>query len=236
MVGTPPRVRFMRRCSRWRTSFFSCDSRWLTRSFARRRPISSLVSPGPRPPMPPVRRERESSFCARRGMLYFSCASSTCSLPSRLSARCAKMSRISWVRSMTLRSLSFAIDESCTGVRSRSKISTCASSCMARTITSSSLPLPRTCLGSMRSRTCTMVSTTSTPAVYASSRSSRIPSFARRSASRSDLSPTWSRMARPSFAWTSRVRVLRANSASRPDMSSATSTSTWPGGSGPTSR
>ena len=33
------------------------------RSRARRRPISSFVSPGPRPPMPPVRRESESSSC-----------------------------------------------------------------------------------------------------------------------------------------------------------------------------
>ena len=44
------------------------------------------------------------------------------------------------------------------------------------------------------------------------------------------------RIARPSLAWTSRARVFRANSASSPAMSSATSTSTWPSGSGPTSR
>ena len=38
-----------------------CASRCVTRSLARRRPISSFVSPGPRPPIPPVRRERASS-------------------------------------------------------------------------------------------------------------------------------------------------------------------------------
>ena len=38
-----------------------------------------------------------------RGSRYFSCASSTCSLPSRVRARRAKMSRISCVRSTTLR-------------------------------------------------------------------------------------------------------------------------------------
>ena len=37
----------------------------------------------------------------RRGMRYLSCASSTCSWPSRVRARLAKMSRMSWVRSST---------------------------------------------------------------------------------------------------------------------------------------
>ncbi len=46
---------------------------------------------------------RERVVLSRRGAAsrYFICASSTWSLPSRLSARCAKMSRMSCVRSMT---------------------------------------------------------------------------------------------------------------------------------------
>src|SRR5882672_6309182 len=47
------------------------------------------------------------------------------------------MSRMSWVRSMTLRSLSLAIADVCAGVSSRSKTSTSAPTCIARTITSS---------------------------------------------------------------------------------------------------
>ena len=94
------------------------------RSRARRRSISSLVSPGPRPPMPPVRRDSIVSFSMQARQRYWSCASSTCSLPSRLCARCAKMSRISCVRSMTLRSVDFADRARLRGRESGSKIST----------------------------------------------------------------------------------------------------------------
>ena len=56
--------------------------------------------------MPPARREN-AEFCpmTSRGNRYFSCASSTCSLPSLLCARWANMSRISCGRSMTFRSV-----------------------------------------------------------------------------------------------------------------------------------
>ena len=67
-----------------------------------RRSTSSLVSPGPRVPMPPPSRDSSGPAPISRGSRYFSCASSTCSLPSRVRARRAKMSRISCVRSTTL--------------------------------------------------------------------------------------------------------------------------------------
>ena len=74
------------------------------RSRTRRRSTSSCVSPGPRVPTPPPPGARGASTGAvSRGSRYWSCASSTCSLPSRLRARCAKMSRMSALRSMTLR-------------------------------------------------------------------------------------------------------------------------------------
>ena len=71
---------------------------------SRRRSVSSFVSPGPRVPMPPPSRDSavaRSRPAAAAGTC--SCASSTCSLPSRVRARRAKMSRISCVRSTTLR-------------------------------------------------------------------------------------------------------------------------------------
>ena len=81
----------------------------------RRRSVSSLVSPGPRVPMPPPRRDSAAPAPTRRGSRYFSWASSTCSLPSRVRARRAKMSRMSWVRSMTFRSSASSRWRSCAG-------------------------------------------------------------------------------------------------------------------------
>ena len=72
-----------------------------TRVRARRRSVSSWLSPGPRVPTPPPRRSRCCHMPRMRGRLYSSCASSTWSLPSELRACCAKMSRISCVRSTT---------------------------------------------------------------------------------------------------------------------------------------
>ena len=47
----------------------------------RRRSVSSFVSPGPRVPMPPPSRDSAALEPTSRGSRYFSCASSTCSLP-----------------------------------------------------------------------------------------------------------------------------------------------------------
>ena len=109
-----------RRCRTWSIS------RWIAwmRTRIRRRSVSSFVSPGPRVPMPPPSRDNAVPLPARRGSRYFNCASSTCHLPSRVRARRAKMSRINWVRSMTLRSSLFSSWRSWAGVSSLSKITT----------------------------------------------------------------------------------------------------------------
>ncbi len=73
------------------------------------------------------------------------------------------------VRSMTLRSVKSAMACACPGVRSGSKISTLASSCMARISTSSSLPRPIRYLGSASGRRCSTTPITRTPAVRHSS-------------------------------------------------------------------
>ena len=79
------------------------------RELIRRRSISILVSPGPRPPMPrppaarpPTWRDSDSPQPRRRGSRYCIWASSTCALPSFERACWAKMSRIRAVRSTTL--------------------------------------------------------------------------------------------------------------------------------------
>ena len=64
---------------------------------ASRRSVSSCDSPGPRVPTPPPSRSRCCHMPRMRGRLYSSCASSTWSLPSALTACWAKMSRISCV-------------------------------------------------------------------------------------------------------------------------------------------
>ena len=88
-------------------SSISCSRPWIRiRIF--RRSTSSLVSPGPSVPMPPPSRDISVPMPTSRGSRYFSCASSTWSLPSRVRARLAKMSRMSCVRSTTLRSQTLA--------------------------------------------------------------------------------------------------------------------------------
>ena len=72
--------------------------------------------------MPPPCRDSASLEPTSRGIRYLSCASSTCSLPSRVRARRAKMSRMSWVRSMTLRSSAASRLRSCAGESSLSKM------------------------------------------------------------------------------------------------------------------
>ena len=60
----------------------------------RRWSVSSCDSPGPRVPMPPPSLSRWLHWPASRGSRYWCWASSTCSCPSRVRARRAKMSRI----------------------------------------------------------------------------------------------------------------------------------------------
>ncbi len=89
---------------------------------------------------------------ASRGYVYSICASSTCSLASYVWARVAKMSRISSDRSITLIPSPYGRPASslmifsrlpiCDGDKSLSKMTTSASSLMARRAISSALPLP----------------------------------------------------------------------------------------------
>ena len=65
--------------------------------------------------MPPPSRDSAAPEPTSRGSRYLSCASSTCHLPSRVRARRAKMSRISCVRSITLRSSRSSSCRSCAG-------------------------------------------------------------------------------------------------------------------------
>ena len=99
---------------------------------ASRRSVSSCDSPGPRVPTPPPRRSRCCHMPRMRGRLYSSCASSTWSLPSALTACWAKMSRISCVRSTTrvvervlevalLRRVELVVDEQALGLGRRER-------------------------------------------------------------------------------------------------------------------
>ena len=83
------------RCNaRVRSTVFNRRFRWLIRSRILRRSTSNWVSPGPRVPMPPPSRDKCVHWRVNRGKRYSSCASSTCSFPSLLRARWAKISRI----------------------------------------------------------------------------------------------------------------------------------------------
>ena len=96
----------------------------------RRRSVSSWVSPGPRRPMPPFCRSRWVQPRTRRVDRCDSCASSTCSLPSKLRARCAKMSKINPLRSRTRRLVSFSRLRSWLGLRVWSTSTRSASCCI----------------------------------------------------------------------------------------------------------
>ena len=108
-----------------------------------------------------------------RGRLYSSCASSTWSFPSALTACWAKMSRISCVRSTTRAASASSSARCCVGSSSSSTSRTSALA-VARTacFSSSSLPLPTYVRGPGCARCWTSSPTGSTPAVRASSRSS----------------------------------------------------------------
>ena len=74
-----------------------------------RRSVSSFVSPGPLVPIPPPKRDKYFPWPTRRGNKYSSWANSTCSFPYFDRARKAKMSKISWTRSITGTTIKSAI-------------------------------------------------------------------------------------------------------------------------------
>ena len=144
----------------------------LIRRRIRRRSVSSLVSPGPLVPMPPPRRDKAADAPTKRGSRYRNCASSTWSLPSRVRARRAKMSRMSWVRSMTRSSRIFSMLRSWAGVSSLSKMTNERSDSWHAALSISSLPDPISVAASGRSRSCVKRMTGSMSAASANPASS----------------------------------------------------------------
>ena len=137
-----------------------------------RRSTSSFFSPGPLVPMPPPSLDIARPMPTRRDERYRSCASSTCSLPSPVMACCAKISRITIVRSMTLHESAFSKFFICTGVSSSSVTMPLAPVASRSSASSSSLPLPRYVPGCADSRFWIRRPTVSAPAVFTSSASS----------------------------------------------------------------
>ena len=121
----------------------SCSFSWPIRLWISRRSISSFFSPGPRVPMPPPRRDSEARIPTSLAARYFNCASSTWIFPSLVFARCAKMSRITMVLSITLHSSSCSRLFSCAGESSSSQITPVASKSYNNSFSSSSFPFPR---------------------------------------------------------------------------------------------
>ena len=136
------------------------------RAWMWRRSSSSLVSPAPRrapapPPPPPPWRLRLSPIPWSRGRRYFKRASSVCNLPSPVTARLRKISRISMVRSITSTPTAVEMLRIWLPVSSPSKTAHWAPSCWAARRASSSLPLPRTVPVSGVERFCTTSPTAS---------------------------------------------------------------------------
>ena len=134
-----------------------------------RRSVSSWVSPGPRKPIPPRCRSRWVQPRTSRVDKCVSCAISTCSLPSKERARCAKISRITPLRSSTRQQRSRSRLRSCAGERLRSKSTTSALYCATAALSSIALPTPTKYLGSGLARRADTVSTGTTPAEQTSS-------------------------------------------------------------------
>ena len=122
--------------------------------------------------MPPPSLESTSPCPKMRGKLYFICASSTCSLPAAVRALCAKMSRISAVRSRIFTPSAISRFLCCDGVSSSSKMTSVARSFWMNIAISSTLPRPKKSAVSGFAFFWMNVPTTVAPAVRASSASS----------------------------------------------------------------
>ena len=125
--------------------FLSCASSdlmsYILRSMCRRS-VSSFFSPGPRVPIPPPSLESDFPNPVSLGILYASCASSTCSLPSFDVARLAKISSIRIVRSITRTPTASSRFRSCIPVSSSLKMTVSASMFFAISASSSTFPFP----------------------------------------------------------------------------------------------
>ena len=153
----------------------------LMRSLIRRLSTSSFFSPGPRVPMPAPSRDSATPLPVSRGSRYSSWASSTWSLPSLLRARWAKMSRMSWVRSMTLAWIWSSRLRCWVGLRLWSKMTRSAPSSSFFGRAPPPCPRRRIIRGSLWGRCCRTLSTTRAPAAAASGPSSSRDSSASRS-------------------------------------------------------
>ena len=136
--------------------------------------VSSFFSPGPLVPIPPPRRDSDFPKPVRRGILYCSCASSTCSFPSFDAALSANMSRISIVLSMTLTPVASSRFLSCTPESSSLNITVSTSIASHISASSATFPLPISVAVSGFSRACTIMPATSIPSASASPASSSI--------------------------------------------------------------
>ena len=122
--------------------------------------------------MPPRWRSKCVQPRTRRVDKWRNCAISTCSLPSKERARCAKISRITPVRSSTRHSSSFSKLRSWAGDRLRSNSTTSAVVALTTSRISAALPIPTKYLGSGLILRATTVATGTTPAETASSANS----------------------------------------------------------------
>ena len=115
------------------------------RTFAasKRRSISICFSPGPpRKPMPPRWRSKCVHPRTSRVRLRFAAANSTCSRPSKVVARRAKISKINSVRSMMRQPTAFSRLRVCAGAISRLNNTASACNSSRRRAISSALPPP----------------------------------------------------------------------------------------------
>src|SRR3954464_6999885 len=173
MLYAPWRSRWRRCVLRCFLTFSSLSRVRLIESPIIRRSSSIWVSPGPpRAPMPPRWRSRCDQRRTSRVLRYCRRASSTCSLPSWLRARCAKISRISSVRSLTARPRWRSRLRCWPGLSDWSNRISVAPSWVASALISSALPLPTNSAASGALRLAVMRPTGCIPAVRASSPSS----------------------------------------------------------------
>lgn len=133
-------------------------------------PLPPEPPPEPEPPLasipaPAVRKD------VSRGIMYFICAAWTWSFATRVRARCAKIWRMSWVRSRTMASVvvpTMNADcrlRACAGDSSSSKTTTVTPPAIALATISSSLPVPMNVDGDGCCMTCDSRAVTTSPAV-----------------------------------------------------------------------
>jgi len=145
----------------------------------RRRSVSSLVSPGPRVPMPPPSCDMALPLPVSRGSMYSSCASSTCNCP-RASGRAGQKCPESTASVQHAQGSAASRLRSCVGERSWSNRTRSALVDAATPAISSTLPAPISVAGSGRARRCMISAATWPPALSTSSRNSAIDSSASR--------------------------------------------------------